>query len=243
MLDSRNIELWDNLNSIWDIRVEVGDFANYEVFTKNKASVIYVPAKQINAPSFAHEMLHIFLQTKDVRIGNCISLSIKEKPHLENVMSESLIDHIGNYLAHIKMLPIFIQMGYDRSEFLSDYHVNKLNDTDIHDIKMNFIKKSFWGCARFNKIYIDFYIGKYFAAKSCPNVDFDYSKGLNELRTINTKLYTVLDNLMSKWIDFDIAEIDNILSSKYFEMQFEFVDELERWLNRKRIVASTASPH
>ena len=233
LLDSRNIELWDNLKSDWDIKVEVGDYDSPGVFTKNETAIIYMPKNQLNVPSFTHELLHVFLHAKGARIGNYITLYVREKLRLKNVLSENLIDHIGNCLSHIKMLPMFIQMGFDKRDFLSDYHINKLNDTVIDELKRNFKKKSLFGNPYFSKTYVDLYIGKYFAAKSCPNTDFDYSKGLHQLKMLNSELYSILDNLMNKWIDFDVNEIEDPLSP-YIDMQFEFVDEIENWLKSNK---------
>jgi len=134
------------------------------------------------------------------------------------------------------MLPLFVKMGFDNSEFLDDYHVDKLNGAALIDLKRNFKKRTFLGKQYYQRIYVVLFIGKYFAARTCPNSIFDYAKGLGELKDIDRQLYNAADSLMSKWDSFDIEQLDDsLVSSSYYEMQFEFAEDIENWLKNKRI--------
>jgi hypothetical protein len=234
LLDNRNIELWNHLNSIHDITVEFGDFYEYGVYSINDSSVIFVPQDKIDIPGFTHELLHIFLRTKDVYIGSDLSLRVNEKPHLQNVLSKRLIDHIGNCLCHIKMLPIFTEMGFCERDFITDYGVNKLNEDDVRLLQKNFRKKPLFGNSYFNKLYIDGYVGKYFAAKSCPNKAFDYSGGLGSLKSINAELYTILDDFMNEWLNLEISDISPITGG-YIIMAYNFINRIENWILNNKI--------
>jgi len=236
LLDYRNKHLWENLINVCDINIDVGDYNNYGVFSKGETHLIYIPKNQLCISSFTHELLHIYLETKSIRIGNLMLIYIKEKKLAKIVLTEGLLEHIGNCLAHIKMLPIFEQMGFDKSEFLSDYNVNKLEAKEIKDLKGNFKKKTWYGRTYYDKTNIDLYIGKFFAANACPNSNYNYTDGLSELKLINSGLYGILNEFLFKWINFDIKKIDDAIQfADYSLMQFEFVDSLENWFKNNRV--------
>jgi hypothetical protein len=233
-IDNRNVNLWKYLNSIHSIEVEFGDYDNYEVFSKNKTSIIYIPKNKIDIPSFTHELLHILLWTKGIYIGNGLMLSVREKPFLQNILTESLIEHIGNCLSHIKMLPVFKEMGFSENEFISDYNVNKLDDEFINDLNKHFYKERPNGGYCFNETYVEYYIGKYFSAKSCPNSNYNYSKALENMKRINTQLYDILDDFVNKWVGFDIDNID-VLTGGYRLIEYNFEIKIENWIANNRI--------
>jgi hypothetical protein len=233
-LDDRNVNLWHYLKERQNIKVEVGNYGSCEVFSQGKDSIIYVPRNRVDIPGFTHELLHIFLRTKDIYIGSGLLLTVREKPHMQNVLSESLINHIGNCLSHIKMLPLFIEMGFQEMDFIDDYDVNKLNEEDINDLQKNFHKRPWFRNPYFDKVHVDYYIGKYFAAKACPNSNFDYSNGLGALKSINSELYNILNDFMTEWIAFDINDMDPITGG-YFLMDYHFTERLENWILNNRI--------
>lgn len=132
------------------------------------------------------------------------------------------------------MLPIFIKMGFRENDFITDYGVNKMDEQDIEILKNNFCIKSSFGDSYFNKIYVDCYIGKYFAIKACPNNSFDYSSGLCALKSINPQLYSILDSFMTEWINFNINDA-NPTTGGYFSMEYDFTKGLENWILSNRI--------
>ena len=240
LLDSRNIDMWKYLNSVYNIKVEFGNYKSYDnyesygVFSKGKSATIYVPKNSLDIPSFTHELLHIFLRVKEICISGHLLLAVRNEPNIKNVLSERLIGHVGNCLEHIKMLPIFVEMGFKENNFIDDYTVNKLSKEDIETLQKNFCVKPLLGSPYFSKIYVDLYIGKYFAAKVCPNRSFDYSDGLNALKSINPELYSILDKFMGAWVDFDINNTDPITGG-YHSMVYSFTSELEDWILSNKI--------
>ena len=183
-------------------------------YSKDKKTIIYVPNDNLNSASFAHELLHVYLRSKKVFIGSGFALSIKENKVLSRIISEKLIEHVGNCLDHIKMYPVFIKLGYNQTEFIADYFVDKLTNKDIEDIKNHLVEKRI-----FRKVYnasaIDFFIGKFFAANACPNDFFDYK--------------------MIAWKNFDYNDTDPI-SRSYNLLLFDFIDSLENWTTGKIII-------
>lgn len=234
LLDNRNIDLWKELNAFHEIILQENEFPYYSLFSQQRSTLIYIPSGDINPASFTHELLHIYLRTKEVYIGGGLTNSIKSSPILIKFCSDGLIEHIGNCLEHIKILPEFIKLGYKESEFLFDYAVNKLTDGEIQRIKASFSTGSSM-TKMYNGRTIDFFIGKYFSAISCPNRIIDYSKNLLELKQIDNDLFSILESLRIAWDNFDYNS-DDILVNSYHTCVFDFTDNLEKWALNKVII-------
>jgi hypothetical protein len=233
LIDHRNLKLWNFLRTIHDIEIRKEKRPDYLAFSKNGKTIISVPFDNIDTASFTHELLHIYLRTKEVFIGGGLKRSIKGSEKLYKVFTDKLIEHIGNCLDHIKMFPEFIKLGYDESDFLSDYSVNKLTKDEIAKIKSHYTTSIF-----FKKVYnasaVDFFIGKYFAANSCPNKTYDYKVMLHELEKIDPDLYQVLETFLSDWKNFDYDNADPITGG-YHSLLFDFINNLEKWTDGKTI--------
>ncbi len=236
LIDNRNIDLWNTLSKEFEIDIARTEQGNYSVYTKSGKATIFIPTNKVNCASFTHELLHIYMKKKDVFVGGGLKLHVMaDEGVLSKFMSDYLIEHIGNSLEHIKMLPEFFKMGFDREDFISDYWTNKLSEDDLKLIKKHFRKKRLFERETFNSKVIDFYIGKCFAAKACPNQTYNYEKGLNELKLIDTDLYTVLQKFIRGWDKFDFDDTDP-LTGGYHDILFDFITGLTEWGIKKRIV-------
>jgi hypothetical protein len=233
LIDSRNVDLWSYLKAVHNINVDFGSYDSYGVFSKGNDSTIYVPQDRLSASAFTHELLHILLRTKDIFIGSSL-LRFRQNPNLCAILSEKLLEHIGNCLSHVKMFPIFVAMGFDKKEFISDYNVNKLSKEDVSVLQKNFHRKSLFGGVYIDGACVDFYIGKYFSAKSCPNSSFDYSENLYALKCLNPELFSILDGCMNEWINLDIDDTDPITGS-YLSITYPFENALEDWVLSNKI--------
>jgi|WetSurMetagenome_2_1015567.scaffolds.fasta_scaffold06539_2 hypothetical protein len=234
LIDSRNNDLWNTLSKAREINIQREKVSTYSAFSKGNKTTIYVPLDNNDPGSFTHELLHIFLRTKDVYIGAGLQNSVKESKVLSIIFSDQLIEHIGNCLDHIKMYPEFLKLGYNPEEFLSDYSENKLTNDEIQNIKKHFIRPGFFKKAIYNKSAIDVFIGKYFAAISCPNKTFEYSSQLTELSQIDPDLYNILDSFITSWKSFDFNDKDPITSG-YQTILYDFIESLENWTIGKTI--------
>lgn len=230
------MELWNSLKSVLDIEIRKEKRPDYLAFSKNGKTIISVPFDNIDPASFTHELILIYLRTKDFFISGGLALSIKESEKLSRIFSDDLIDHIVNCLDHIKMLPEFLILGFNEKDFLSDYSVNKLTDEEIFKIK-----KHYTTTILFKKIYnasaIDFFIGKYFAANTCPNKSYDYQSQLKKIEKIDPELFQILETFLANWKNFDYNDTDPINGS-YHILLFGFIENLEKWTEGKTISAS-----
>jgi len=232
LIDNRNLELWNSLRSIHKIEICKESRPDYLACSNKDKTIIYVPLDNLDSAFFTHELLHIYLRTKQVFIGGGLMLSINDSQVLSKIFSNDLLDHVDNCLDHIKMLPEFLRLGYNKNKFISDYSINKLTKEEIVNIKKHFTKGIFF------KVYsakaIDTFVGKFFAANTCSNDSFDYSKPLVELRQIDTDLFQILDAFLTNWKNFDYTDIDRIPGS-YHILLFDFIENLEKWTRGKII--------
>lgn len=233
LIDNRNIEIWNLLNNVFEIKVVREVRNNYSVYSKDTKSTIYVPIDNINSSSFTHELLHIYLRSKQIFIGAGLTMNVKGSIILSRFMSDNLLEHIGNCLDHIKMLPLYLDLGYENSDFISDFTTDKLPDIEILNIK-----RDYCSTINFKKYYsksaIDYFIGKFFAAVACSNENFNYKKQLTKLKKIDSELFNILDTFVIKWHNFDLDD-DSPLNS-YHTILFFFVSNLENWARKKTIV-------
>jgi hypothetical protein len=234
LIDNRNISLWNELLAVHEINIQREKRLDYLAYSKNNTTTIYVPIDNIDSASFTHELLHVWLRTKDIFIGGGLTMSIKSSRVLLKIFSDNLIEHIGNCLDHIKMLPEFNRLGYDTNEFLSDSFVNKLTEEDLNKIR-NYFVISTPALKIYNSTAIDFFIGKYFAAIACPNITIDYVPQLNSLKKIDDELYQILEDFSNAWANFDYSD-KNPITGSYNILLFDFIDNLENWTVGKTII-------
>lgn len=233
LIDNRNIELWNFLTDNFNIEIVKEIREDYLVYSIDNKATIYVPTDNINSSSFTHELLHIFLRSKQIFIGAGLTMSVKGNKILSRILSDKLLEHIGNCLDHIKILPLYLDLGYKNSDFISDFEINKLPDIEILNIKRNFCTT-----INFKKYFsisaVDYFIGKFFAAVACSNEDFNYKEQLIKLKKIDNELFEILELFVKEWRDFDID--DNSPLNSYHTIKYNFVCNLENWARKKTII-------
>lgn len=225
-LDHRNQDLWNELCENFSIRLEYSKEDNYACFCQGKQASLFVDRDSVCRDSFTHELLHIYLKSKDIYLGNSIRLLVSYDEVLSKILSDNLLEHIGNCLDHIKMLPIYLDKGFRVDKFLSDYTEPKCTENEITLIRQYINAPNSW------KQAADLYIGKYFAIKSCPNLSFDYSHYLKQLNGIDSELYEILDKFWNGWINFDIYNQDAIFNN-YRDLSTFLTDSLKEWAGKK----------
>lgn len=229
-------DLWRQLNSIYDISVEYHDINEYAVFTQNKKAVIYIPRTAKPCPdSFGHELLHILVRSTDTFIGASLSMIVKESNSLSAILSTNLLNHISNCLEHIKMLPLYLSMGFDISRFIVDYNAPKLTINEVAYLRSTMVKKRLLRKASYVPIAVDLYIGKYFAVKACPNSTINYEPLIQDLKSIDEELWDILESFWKSWLAYDIFKIREAIDSDYHEIVYDFTDRLEEWQAKREM--------
>lgn len=227
-IDHRNQKLWDDLTNYRPINVAYHEHSYYGVFRKSDTATIYVPDAPPCKDSFTHELLHLWMSEKDCSPGRTINATFKLDRITRAVLGEDLIEHITNSLEHIKMLPIYIEMGFDRTKFLEDYFVSQDDAMEIRHIRAWINHDDLpTRC-----VAVRSYIGKYFGMRACVNPDFNYSSSLKQLSVIDQILFNILDSFWQEWLKFDVYKHDPIMNS-YRSFSDTFIEELQIWLNKK----------
>jgi hypothetical protein len=234
LLDAKNKELFDFVSTRVPISVCYGTENNYGVFQRNNKAVIYIPKDNYSPDSFAHELLHVLLSTYGVNIGASIKLQKNESKHLSLVISDTLADHITNVLEHRKMFPRYIALGYDRMNFLSDASSPVLTNEEVSQLRMMFKTGRFFH-QRINPAAVDFFIGKYLAAKGACIGVFDYSLLLSEMKRIEPGLCAIIDTLLSRWDLYDETKEGDIASDSYICIAYDFLNDIGEWVKHHKI--------
>lgn len=229
LIDKRNENLWNELNREHSITVELTDEPNYSIYSIDNKSIVYVTRNNPDIGSFTHELLHIYIRLKEIYFGPSFEQLVRESPDLSRIISPRLTEHLGNCMSHILMLPIFIELGFDKREFISDYAENKCTKKETQDLKDNFKVRGVY-----NSDGIDFYIAKYIAIKADPKKHINYPKSLSELKKLDSGLYNILEKCVSDWKNMPMTR-ENPLDNDHNSISFGLYESLCEWTKNKTI--------
>lgn len=234
-LDDRNRGLWEELNNSFNINIDFTLDSCYGNYLQSDDCTIYVPVnKKPDAASFTHELLHLYLPQRKIYIGGAIECMMCEIYPLNTIFDKCLYDHIKNSLEHVKMLPIFLRMGYPIESFLLDYYEEKLTANDVKTLRREY--KSGFFSRGYKHRAVNYYIGKFFAAKADINPTNHYDKLLSDMNQLDSSLYSAIDKFWNGWIDYDVEKKRDILEEDYNALVDRLVNELNDWSNNKKIV-------
>jgi len=227
LVDNRNIHLWQQMNKKFNITIRESWEPNYSVNIHKKKIFrrikvfISVLNSDLCPASFTHELLHLHLASKQILIGDDLDKLILRNNNLCSLFSRDLRNHVSNCLEHIKMLPLYLELGYENEKFISDFHTKKMNP-----LEMNSLANGFSNIFSFDRGVVDLYIGKFFAMKACNNTTINYDIYYNEMENLDFELYKILDEFWSSWINYDIAKSKN----NYNYILHKFTTDLDFWL-------------
>lgn len=230
LLDNRNRGLWKDLNKSFSISIDIGNYNNYGCYTEGDSAIIYIDENNIDINSFTHELLHVLLHKKEIYFASRLELLISNDNTLLQFLSSELIEHIGNCLNHIKMLPIYLELGFDKKYFISDYDTNKCTKAELIALKNSFKVRGVY-----NTEIVDFYIGKYIAIKADPKKHINYPKALIELKKIDYSLFDILDKLIVDWNNMPLEKI-NLWDEDYISVSYDFYENLVEWTKDKTFI-------
>jgi hypothetical protein len=228
LIDFRNEKLWTELKEHFNITFEESQNGEYSCYTQNDDVTFYYVKSNLCIDSFTHEMLHVYLRMNDCFIGGGLKNTINQSKILTSILSFELIEHMGNCLDHIKMLPIYLNMGFDREKFILDYHDHKCSNEEL-----KFLKKNYKISKKVNPVAVDLYFGKFFAIKADPNNSFDYSSQLSVLKKIDPLLFQISERMIDFWNEIKI-ENRQIIDDNYHSVLFEYYENLKKWISKTR---------
>jgi hypothetical protein len=229
LIDSRNLTLWEDLNSKFSISIIETTNKFESCYSINKDVQIFINPITSSAASFTHELLHIWLRDLDVFIGASFTITLKSNEKLRRIFSDKLIDQMGDWFDHVKIFPKYLELGFEQELFLSDNNLNKFTEEEANAIKLSY---SFLGII--NAKSVDLYIGKFFSAKADISSEHEYLNQFQILNNLDGNLYCALEQVWNKWLEVDIFSTD-IFKPSYHDVTFLLSDVLEKWIEGKRI--------
>lgn len=229
LLDSRNQNLWNAIQEKFNVSIENTLDGNYGCYSQNDNVIFYINPNDLCIDSFTHELLHIHLRLKEFYIGAGLKLTINGSRILSSIMSDRLLEHIGNCLDHVKMLPIYLEMGFDRKKFIVDYNIYKCTNEELSEFK-----KYYRIGKKINLNAVDSYIGRIVSVIADPNDEFDYSKDIVELKKIDPYLYQIFEKLFN---DCKQIKLENrsILEDDDHTVMYNFYQNMKTWLSNNKI--------
>lgn len=230
LIDTRNEKLWNDLNGKYKIIFKDSISGHYSCYAKDDDVTFYIVNEDLCKASFTHEMLHIYLRMNDCFIGAGLKNTIQQSKILTSIFSTELLEHVGNCLDHIKMLPIYLDMGFEREKFISDYQIHKC-PPDV----LSLLKRSYKQGNKVNAKAVDLYIGKFFAMSSDPNNSIDYSNQFECLKKIDPLLFQVNKRMIDFWLDIKI-ENREIIEDDYLSVLFDYYDNFKKWISNNRLI-------
>jgi hypothetical protein len=219
-INDRNRSLWETICKHFKVNIEQHSNDHFYHYFLNDEVYLFVPEQQGMIELFTHEMLHLYLIMGGVNITNYLKSRLRNEPLLHWSFNENLFEQIGECLAHEKMLPLYLSMGFERDLFCENYYVPCCHEMNMQIIRSG-MKKEIPSPAS-----IDLFIHKFFAMKCCVNPAFIYDHYLEQLQMINSDLYCILDKFYNEWKAF-IIKANEVNSFK--RITNDFMHELGTW--------------
>ncbi len=227
LIDNRNEKLWNDLNKTHSVDIIMLDYPSYAIDSVDDKATIVIPENDIDIDSFTHELLHLLIRRKEQYFGSSLEMFVRGNEILTQIFTDELIEHFANCIDHIKMLPIYLELGFEKKKFISDYDVNKCTKSEIQQIKNNYKIRG-----KHNGEAIEFYIAKYISIKSDPKQHINYPKSLAELKTIDSKLFGILEKCIAEWKEMSL-ESKNFGDANYRTISFDLYQSLSDWTENK----------
>lgn len=231
LIDFRNEKLWNDINGKYNVTFKDSTNGEYSCYSENENITFFIVNEDLCKGSFTHEMLHVYLRMKDCFIGAGLKNTIGQSKILTSMLSFELLEHMGNCLDHIKMFPIYLNMGFERENFILDYNSHKCLPEELTSLKRNYRIGT-----KVNPKAVDLFIGLFFAMSADPNKSFDYSQQLETLRKIDHVLFQINQRMIDLWLEIRIED-RQFIDDDYHSVLFEYYDDFKKWISNNKIAS------
>tara|TARA_B100000809_G_scaffold152662_1_gene150019 strand:+ start:3095 stop:3799 length:705 start_codon:yes stop_codon:yes gene_type:complete len=226
LVDDKNTDLWNELNELYEIELIASTEQNYMSKVSGKTATISIYEKDLSSASFSHELLHIYLKSKNVKIAEDFNNALKNSERINSLFSTGLKEHVTNCLEHNLMLPLFLKMGYEKRLFQSDFNEPKMNKK-----MLAILLERYKNDAVYDREALDFFIGTFLAMRSCKNKSFNYHKYYIAFQKLDKGLYDLLSEFWLDWKTYDFEDVDD----DYDKILEFFIIDLNDWVSEKTI--------
>jgi len=224
LLDDRNKSFWDEIHEVFVPTVLLCESRHYAFHLFEKKAQFFVPVSNLSKEAFTHELMHIWLRSKNIFITNFLLNRLREEPLLYWSFTDNMFEQLGYWLEHVKMLPYFIGAGFKKEKFTEDYDQYKCSPMHWQIMlagMSNPSKKVPLPC-------LDLYVSRFFAMKTCCNEWFDYTPYFEAMQNIRPELFQILDRFWNLWLQFDIERYDPVACS-YKPFTAQLMHDLGKW--------------
>ncbi len=200
-LDSRNIDIWDELqkNFTIELKHDPKEYSWRVTIEESKVTII-TPFREVDIPSFTHELLHAYVEYLGVPSPHTFLHNIYGENSFKVLTKNGLFAQIQNFLSHIRMFPFFVQMGFQPDSFLSSKAT--ISGRSLLMLRLKFLLKF-----DLMKATVD-YLGYSFSFL-CANDLCEKGKAQKEkLKKLNPELFGLSDSFCQNWLQ---AEFDSLL--------------------------------
>lgn len=226
LIDDKNIDLWNELNGIYEIELIASPEPNYMSKVSGKTATIFIYEEDLSSTSFTHELLHIYLKSKNVKIVEDFYTALEKSEKINSLFSNGLKEHVTACLEHELMLSIFLKMGYKNRLFVRDFNEPKMNKK-----MLDILLKRFKNKGVYDREAVDFYIGTFFAMRSCNNKSFNYHKYYIAFQKLDKRLYVLLSEFWLDWKTYDFEDAED----EYGKILSYFFEDFNSWISEKNI--------
>ena len=224
LIDDRIKYYWEQVESKFNVTFSQASDGIYGCYTIGDSVTFYIDYDNLSKDSFAHEVLHAYVSAERCHISGCLKNTIKGNTALDSLFSVSLLDHIGNVMEHMKIYPIYCELGFDKNIFTIDYLESKLTKADVESLRT--LYKSI------NYLASDRFVGKLIAALADPNSEIDYSLQLIQLRKFDPDLFDLTFKMIERWRRTKFRNV-SVAEDDYNTVIWEYFKGLEIWIRKK----------
>ena len=226
LIDNKNTDLWNEISEIYKIELIASPEQNYMSKVSGNSATIYIDENDLSSASFTHELLHIYLKSKNVKIVEDFNKVLETSEPINSLFSSGLKEHVTSCLEHELMRPLFLEMGYENRLFMSDFNEPKMNKK-----MLGVLLERYKNNGVYDREAVDFYIGTFLAMKSCNNKSFNYHKYFIAFQELDKGLYTLLWDFWLDWKTYDFKDVDDT----YDKILEFFMVDLNGWISEKTI--------
>jgi len=227
LIDDKNTDLWHQLSELYEIELTPSTEQNYSTHVSGNIATISMYENELSAASFTHELLHLYLKSKNVKIVEDFHNAVENSEKINALFSDGLKEHVTTCLEHELMRPIFVQMGYEKRFFTNDFNVPKMTKK-----MLDILLKRYQHNDAYDREAIDFYIGTFFAMKSCINTSFNYHKYYIAFQNLDNELYTLLSEF---WLDWKTYNFEDD-ADHYDKILRYFIEDMNGWISEKVLI-------
>ncbi|MCU7614827.1 hypothetical protein N0B16_10300 [Chryseobacterium sp. GMJ5] len=188
LLDEETTAIWDFVNSKCKVKL-VSDY-NYSVNIiereiKTNLATIWYNQFNLRPDYFAHELLHVKINCEGYIVSKLIDKLFWNFPVVAQTWDRPFRNLVGNIVDHEKMFLEYLELGFEKDEFVGDFYERKCTATEIN-IEMNF-------CSHPSIHSYKYITAKFFLIKGTLDSSINYDEELKLFSRLAPKLYESLD--------------------------------------------------